>query len=74
MLDRPYGEQVALWLNLPRVQLRRAAAVALGVGFGTHGVSREWADALAPTDAEADELFLEMRAAAKEARARGRGA
>jgi hypothetical protein len=74
VLDRPYPEQVALWLNLPRVQLRRAAALALGfqAATGGHGPGRDWAEALAPTDAEAEELYLRMRVLAAEAKARRR--
>jgi hypothetical protein len=74
VLERPYEDQVALWLNLPRVQLRAATVVALGaqMGLGGQAPGREVADALAATDAEAAELLREMRLAAREAGAKRR--
>jgi hypothetical protein len=68
VLDRPYREQVALWLNLGRVQVRLANA--LGLALGPRTAERTWADALAATGPETEELFMRMRMEAK-ARARG---
>jgi hypothetical protein len=68
VLDRPYDEQVALWLNLPRVQLRRAAAHLLGVRAAKGAeLGPEWAEALTATDEEAAELHFQQQRAAREA-------
>jgi hypothetical protein len=69
VLDLPFATYVQLWLNLPRVRLRRAAEVALGLKMAWGGASRQLAEALTETEAEAEELYTEMRLAEKEARA-----
>jgi len=69
VLDLPFETYAALWLNLPRVRLRRAAEIALGLKLAWGGASRELADALTDTGEEAEELYTQMKFAAREERA-----
>jgi hypothetical protein len=73
VLSAPYDLYVRLWCNLPRVMLRRAAAFALGLGYGRGKPSRGWAEALASCEGEAREVWLRMREQASAARHRGAG-
>ncbi len=70
-LRRPldYGDVVGLWLNLPRVLLRQAAPVAHGVGmvFSKAPVPREYFEALAVEEAEADEMASRAQVAREKA-------
>lgn len=69
-----YLEVVQLWLNLPRVRLRRATEVALGLhaALSTADLPREWADALAVCQEEAEEIDYQMRSARQDARAKAK--
>lgn len=65
-----YLEQVQLWLNLDRIQLQKAAAVALGIetSFSTRRLSTAWADALARTEGEVSHLHGRMQSQRAEAK------
>lgn len=76
LLGRPpsYLEWVRLYLNLPRVSLRRAYATLLGVSAAltSANLGREWAEAQAETDAEAEELDFQFRKARLDARVKAK--
>lgn len=59
-----YELWVGLWMNLERVQLRKAFAVCQGVGLAhsEEPVAREYLDAIARCDAEVDELLFQVNA------------
>lgn len=60
-----------LWLNLERVRLAQAVAVARGVGLASSGepVDAAFCDAVTLTAAEADEMKFQSDAARARARA-----
>lgn len=65
---------MGLWLNLPRVRMQGAVAVANGLSaaLGSEDLGWLWADAIADTEDEADELLWRANAERMTARVRSR--
>jgi hypothetical protein len=56
--------KLGLWLNLPRVRMQAAVAVANGLSaaLGLEDLDRLWADAVASSEEEADYLHWKANA------------
>ena len=66
----PFETYFKLWLNLPRQRLRRAVEHALGAQAvsSNDDLGREWAEALASSPEEVDEIAYKMRESRRDAR------
>lgn len=74
-LAADYDTYVGLWLNLDRLQLRSAGAVAQGYAAAksTDQLDRSWFDALVLEEAQVDELTFRSNFERLKARVRARG-
>jgi hypothetical protein len=69
-----YDLFTGLVLNLPRVRLQQAAAYAqaLAATSSNSPLSRDWADALAPSPELVDEVLYQANAARQDAKVRAK--
>ena len=69
-----YAGWVGLHLNLPRVRLQHATALAqaMGAAGSNEPLSRDWADAVAPDPALVDEVLYQANAARQDARVKSK--
>jgi hypothetical protein len=69
-----YADMVGLELNLPRVRLTQALALAqaLSVANSNEPLTRDWADALSSSPDAVDDLLFQMNSARADAKARAK--
>ncbi len=65
-----YEEHCGLWLQIERARIQQAAPLALAIhaALSHDPLGREWADALAKTEAEVEEVKYQMDAARLDAK------